>query len=145
MSKFLIIFGRFADLEKFSPLITDRVRSTWEGYVLTRVCPSINLSIHTQGGTSARSSWGGGGVPHLGYLPIRPGRGGYPTSGTPPSYLAGGGGGTLMGGYPTSGTPPGPGQGYPDRGVPHLRYPPVRPGQGGTRWRGGWYPTSGST
>ena len=28
-------------------LITDRVRSTGEGYVLTRVSPSIHLSVHT--------------------------------------------------------------------------------------------------
>ena len=52
------------------------------------------------GGTRARSSWGypdgGGGVPHLGYPPVRPGRGGTPA-----------------GGYPTSDTPP-----------------PVRPGRG---------------
>ena len=27
--------------------ITDRERSTREGYVLTRVCPSIRLSVHT--------------------------------------------------------------------------------------------------
>ena len=102
--------------------VTDRVRS----YVLTRVCPSINLSVHTWGGggggTPARSSWVGypdRGVPHLGY--------------PPQSDLA-------------------------DGGVPHLRYPPgqtwlggtpprvpppVRPAWGGTP--AGGYPTSSST
>ena len=63
-----------------------------EGYVLTRVC----LSVDTWGGTPARSSRGGTpggvpqwGVPHLGYPPVEPGRGypdcgGYLTSGSPP-------------------------------------------------------------
>ena len=44
-------------------IFTDRVRSTREGYVLTRVCPSIVLSVHTwgRGGSSQ-----GGGVPQPG-------------------------------------------------------------------------------
>ena len=69
-----------------------------ECYVLTRVC----LSVHTYGGTLARSRWGGGvpwpgpggtparGVPHLGHPspcrawlggtpPVRPGLGGTPS------------------------------------------------------------------
>ena len=28
-------------------IFTDRVRGTGEGYVLTRVCQSIRLSVHT--------------------------------------------------------------------------------------------------
>ena len=113
-------------------LITDRVRSTREGNVLIRVCPSIHPSIHLSvhiwgGGTRARSR----GYPARGRtLP------GYLTSGTAPSDLAGG--------YFARGTPPWvppvrPGQrGYPSRG-----YPPVGPGQGGTLLGG--YPTSGTT
>ena len=48
--------------------ITDRVRSTREGYVLGRVCPSVCLS--TPGG--GYPSPGPGGVP-------QPGPGGYPS------------------------------------------------------------------
>ena len=55
-------------------IFTDRVRSTREGYVLTRVCPSV--CPHLRG-----VPWPGpaGGV-----------SGGYPTLGTTPSDLAGG-------------------------------------------------------
>ena len=62
-------------------IFTDRVRSTREGYVLTRVCPSVCQSTPS----------GGGGYPSQ----VQLGEGGYPC-----------------------------------RGVPHLRYPLVRPGQG---------------
>ena len=57
--------------------ITDRVRST-----TGRLCFDTCLSVcpHLGGGTPARSRWGGG------YLS----RGGYPTTGTSPSDLAGG-------------------------------------------------------
>ena len=107
--------------------ITDHVRSTREGYVLTRVCPSICLSTpRRRGGTPARFRQGE--VPQPGGVPEPGPGGGYPTSGTPPpSDLAGGG--TLTGGYLAGG--------YPNRGVPHLRYPPVRPGQGGVPRPGG--------
>ena len=49
-----------------NPFITARVRSTREGNVLTRVCPSINLSVHGGGGQSSRGGvrssrgWGRG-------------------------------------------------------------------------------------
>ena len=103
-----------------SCLVTDRVRSTREGYVLARVCPSIHPSICPHlGGVPPPGPAGGVprqerdtpmGVPHLGYphqtWPGGTPTGGYPTSGTPLSDLAGG---------------------YPDGGVPHLGYPP-RPG-----------------
>ena len=90
-------------------IFTDRVRSTREGYVLTRVSSSIHPSVcpHLGGvtepgpggrGTPAKSMWGGGllgvtppqvppsdlGVPHLRYLSSDLVRGvptgGYPTS-----------------------------------------------------------------
>ena len=109
-----------------------------EGYVLTRVCPSVCLSTpggvpwpgpDGRGGTPARSSegyplgtphqtWPGvsllGGVPHLRYPPSDlagrvPLPGGYPTSGTPHQIWPGG--------TPTGDTPP---------QVPHMR-----PGRGG--------------
>ena len=82
-----------------------------------------------------------GGVPHLGYPPIRPGQGG-----TPPqvlscqTWLGGTLPGPVRGGYPTLGTPPSD----LARGVPHLGYSPVRPGWGVPR-RGGGYPISSST
>ena len=61
--------------------VTDRVRSTKEGYVLTRVCPSIRLSVHIGGGYPGQVQQEG--VSHLGYPP--------PTSdlagGTPPWVL----------------------------------------------------------
>ena len=65
-------------------IVTDRVRSAREGNVLTRVCPSICLSV-PGGSTWARSSWVGG-------YPCQVQPEWYPTSGTPPppSDLAGG-------------------------------------------------------
>ena len=39
---------------------TARVRSTREGNVLTRVCPSTNLSVHGGGGGSGPAGGGGG-------------------------------------------------------------------------------------
>ena len=42
-------------------IFIDRVRSTREGYVLTRVCPSIILSVHTWWGRGTPG--GGGGTP----------------------------------------------------------------------------------
>ena len=81
-------------------VFTARVRSTREGNVLTRVCPSINLSVHRGGypypimlcniSQNAMRQWGGTRTPP----------GGVPGSGTP-------------GGVPGSGTPPG--GGYPGR------------------------------
>ena len=68
-------------------IITDRVRSTREGYVLTRVCPSINLSVHRQVQL-------GGGLPLLG--------GGYPCWGVP---LLGYPLSDLAMGYPNRGVP----------------------------------------
>ena len=85
-------------------LVTARVRSTREGNVLTRVCPSINLSVHRGGypypimlcniSQNAMRQPGGypdppppGGVPRSGYPP----GGGYRGPGTPP------GGGTRVG------------------------------------------------
>ena len=88
-------------------VITARVRSLLEGIVLTRVCPSTNLSVHRGGypypmmlcniSQNAMRQWRGG---YSG-----PPLGGVPGSGTPP------------GGYPGPGTPPG---GYldPPNGVP---------------------------
>ena len=70
--------------EIYSPgyknFITARVRSTREGNVLTRVCPSINLSVHRGGGVpishnalqhfpECHEAAGGGGVPRSGYPP----------------------------------------------------------------------------
>ena len=128
-------------------IFTDRVRSTREGYVLTRVCPCIHppsvcLSTPGGGGVLHPGPDGGGGVPWPG-----PGRGvpmprGHSTSGTPgqtwpggtparvvpppPSDLAGG---TLLGGTPTGGTPA--------RGYPTSYTPPSDLAEGGS-----WYPTS---
>ena len=112
--------------------VTDRVRSTREGYVLTRVC----LSVHTWGGTPARSRRGGG-------YPSQVQVGGYPSQ-----VQAGGGGvpqpGPGKGGCPSQVQVGGPHLGYPPSdlaggglpqwGVPHLRYPPIRPGQGVPQW-----------
>ena len=126
-------------------IITDRVRSTREGYVLTRVCPSVcpHLGVPWPGpagggGDRVPQPGPGEGVPWWGGTPpqVLPpsdlARGypnwGYPTSGTPPTIGPGCGGGTLMGGDPTSGTPIRPGW-----GVPHLRYPSIRPGWGTRR------------
>ena len=79
-------------------IFTDRVRSTREDYVLTRVCPSIHPSVcpHLGGGypgqvgrggvTPARSSWvegvplPGGTLPQV--PPWQTWPGGYPTSGS---------------------------------------------------------------
>ena len=107
-------------------LITARVHSTREGNVLTRVCPSTNLSVH------------GGGYPYpimlcnISQNAMRQRRG-VTRSGTPP------------GGVPGSGTPPGGTRsGIPPWGRGGGRYLPwgVRypsPG-GGTRVR---YPPGG--
>ena len=124
-----------------------------EGNVLTRICPSINLSVHrgvpishsalqhfpeshgadTGGRYPARSSWGG-------WYPA--GVGGTLPGGTllGGSLLGGGGtlpGGTLPGGYPVGGTLPGvpcwgvPCGGYPAGGYPGRVPPPARSGWGG--------------
>ena len=110
--------------------ITDRVRSTREGYVLTHVCPSIHPSVcwypparSSQGqGTPARSRWGGGGG-----SPARSSWGGGVT------HLARGG--TLA--RSRQGVPRGthqPGMGYPMAGVQppspqHGVLPPPSTGQ----------------
>ena len=73
-------------------IFTDRVRSTREGYVLTRVCPSICLST------------GGWGVPHLARGVPQPG----PARGAP--------GQVWWGGVPQGGVPPG--RGYPQQWYP---------------------------
>ena len=90
--------------------ITDRVRSTRECYVLTRVCPSTHPSVCPHlGGYPGQVQTGGGGYPsqvQAGGTPARsrqgvpqPGpAGGYPTLGTPHQ--------TWPGGYPTSGPAP---------------------------------------
>ena len=114
-------------------IFTDRVRSTTEGHVLTRVCPSICLSTP------------GGGVPQPGPAGGYPDGGGYPTSGTPvrPGQGVPHLGYThwtwlrvphlryplldLDGGVPCLGYPPpiGPDQGgYPDGGTPPQVPPP---------------------
>ena len=63
-------------------IFTDRVRSTREGYVLTRVCPSVCLST---GGYPSQVWWG---VPEVGYPPP-PSRDGVPPArsngGVPPA------------------------------------------------------------
>ena len=98
-------------------IITDRVRSTREDYVLTRVCPSIHPSVclSTPGGYPSQVQTGGypsqvqvggtparcWGVPHLGY---------------PLSDLAGG---ILCQGVPHLGYPPQPGPTVPV-GAPRL-------------------------
>ena len=131
-------------------IITDRVRST-TGRLCFDSCLSICLSTPGEGVPQpgpgglgdtpprvppVRPGQGvphlryprsdlAGGVPHLGYRPHQTWPGGYPTSGTPLSDLAGG---YPDRGYPTSGTPPsdlGKG-GYP----PWVPPAPVRPGRG---------------
>ena len=102
-------------------LVTDRVRSTREGYVLTRVCPSVHN--RGGGGTPARSNWGvlqlaGGGagrVPQPGSVegvgyPSRVQMGRYPGQVHP-----GGGGypGQVWRGIPWPGLIPLPTQGVP--------------------------------
>ena len=134
--------------KNWSCFITDRVRSTREGYVLTRVCPSIHPPVCLStlgggGGTPARSRWGGQ-VPQPGPT------GGYPTSGT--SHRAWPGEGVpLLEGTPPQVPPIRPGGGTPGGGVPHLRFSPVGPGWGGVSHLGyplvgpGWgYPTRGT-
>ena len=99
-------------------IITDRVRSTREGYVLTRVCPSVCLSTPGRGYPGQVQP---GGVPQPG-----PGEGTTARSrygGTPM-------GGTQIGGTPTGGTLPWVPPIRPGRGYPTLGIPPVRPGQG---------------
>ena len=86
--------------------ITDRVRSSREGYVLTRVCPSVH-------------NWGRG-VPQPG-----------PDGGIPQPGPDGGGGTPIQ---PWRGVPhPALDKGstpiQPWMGVHHLRYPPPPPGQ----------------
>ena len=49
-----------------STIVTDRVRSTREGYVLTRVCPSICLSTGGEGVPQPGPAGGGGG-----YSPVQ--------------------------------------------------------------------------
>ena len=109
-------------------IVTDRVRSTREGYVLTRVCPSIHPSVCPHlggGGTPARSRQRE--YPSQVQVEGTP-TGGYPTSGTPHQTWPGG---TRPGGYPTSGTPPvRPGQGGTLTGGTPPQVPPVRPGWG---------------
>ena len=131
-----------------SIIVTDRVRSTrWE------VIVSLCLSVHTCGGTPARSRWGGEGtpawssqvptcqtwpgvpcqgVPHLGYpcscqvqAGCTPARSswGVPHLGYPHQTWPEG---YPAGGYPTLGTPFRPGQGYPSSSTPS----PIRPDQG---------------
>ena len=122
-------------------VFTARVRSTREGNVLTRVCPSINLSVHRGGypypimlcniSQNAMRQWGG--VP------------GPPRGGTRVRYPPGGVPGPPVGGVPGSGTPPGDTRvRYPPRGGIWVRYPPggtrVRYPPGGTRVR---YPPGG--
>ena len=117
---------------------TDRVRSTREGYVLTRVCPSVILhSVCPHLG-------GGGGYPSQAQL-----EGGYSSqvqAGGYPSQVWGGGGGGVsqpgpdrgVWGYPTSGIPPSDlARGYPDGGTPPWVLHPVTPGCGGTPMGGG--------
>ena len=81
-------FCSYSKMERFFLFITDRVRSTRERYVLTRVCPSVCL--FTPGGGAP---WPGParGVPQPGGYPSQV-RGGVPHLGypLPPSDLAGG-------------------------------------------------------
>ena len=91
--------------------ITDRVRSTREGYVLTRVCPSVC----PQGGNPARSRQRGEGVPQPG--------------------LDGGGWAGVPWPGPTGGVPwPGPTWGVPKVGSPleGMGYPQPARSDGGT-------------
>ena len=125
-------------------IFTARVRSTREGNVLTRVCPSINLSVHRGGypypimlcniSQNAMRQRGGGGTrtppPPGGYPGQVPPRGGTqvrypPWGGTQVRYPPGG--------YPSQ-VPPRGGtwvRNPPPGGVPKSGTPP--PGGGGTR------------
>ena len=131
-------------------LITARVRSTREGNVLTRVCPSINLSVHRGGGVPISHN----ALQHfpecheaVGGYPDPPG--GVPGSGTPPGGYPGQVPPRVPGpprGVPRSGTfPPGGTQVryHPPGGGTRVRYPPggvPGPPRGGTRVR---YPPGG--
>ena len=142
-------------------IFTDRVRSTREGYVLTRVCPSICLStpwggeypsqVQVRGDTQARSRWGGypsqvqagRGYPsqvQAGRGVLQPGPGGR---GTPPQVPPCW---TWLGEYPTGWVPH---LGYPPSdlagGVPWWEVPlplPIRPGWGVPQLGGGTPPIS---
>ena len=111
--QFIFYFWTGRCLNKLTGFVTARVRSTREGNVLTRVCPSINLSVHRGGYpypimlcNISQNAMRQRGVPGSGP------RGGVPG---PPR------------GVPGSGTP---------RGGTRVRYPPG----GGTRVR---YPPRG--
>ena len=120
-------------------IFTARVRSTREGNVLTRVCPSIILSVHRGGGVSISHN-------ALQHFPECHEVGGYPgqvppLTGYPPRGVPGSG--TPPGGVPRSGTPPwggtrvrSPPGGYPGQVPPRPGTPPG----GGTRVR---YPPGG--
>ena len=126
--------------------ITARVRSTREGNILTRVCPSINLSVHRGGypypivlcniSQNAMRQRGGTQTPPGGYPGQVPPRGvpgsGTPRGGTQVRYPPGGvpGSGTPPGGYPGQ-VPPG-GEGVPRSGTPPGGYPDPPP-RGGTQ------------
>ena len=120
----LSVLRSVIDKAPCSNVVTARVRSTREGNVLTRVCPSINLSVHR------------GGYPYPIMLcnisqnamsPGTPPPGGYRGLGTPPR------------GVPRSGYPPWGGTEVwvPPRGGTQVRVPPP---QGGTQVR---YPPGG--
>ena len=129
-------------------LITARVRSTREGNVLTRVCPSIHPSVCPRGGgypypimlcNISQNAMRQGGY-------LAPPGGGYQGPGTPwggtevwvPPLGGYRGLGTPPGGYRGLGTPPGGGTEVwvPPRGVPRFGYPPG----GGTKV---WVPPPG--
>ena len=104
-----------------------------EGYVLTRVCPSV--CPHLGGGVPQPGPDGGvypsqGDTP-LWVPPVGPGHGGTPAGGVPHlRYPLS----DLAGGYPTLGTPPvGPGWGVPLLGgtPPRVPLPSIGPGRGG--------------
>ena len=111
-------------MEKADSLLPTAYVVRREGYVLTRVCPSVcPHPAPGEGGTPARSRWGGYpsqvqlGVPHLGYPHCQ-------TWSGVPQWVP-----NLR--YPSIR----PGQEVPWQGVPHLRYPP-------SDLPGGMYPTS---
>ena len=99
-------------------MFTDRVRSTREGYVLTRICPSVCLSTGgypgqvQMGGTPARSD---GGVPQPGptgtWGGVPPAGMGYPKPGLTGGILARSDRGVPEVGYPLAG------MGYPKPGL----------------------------
>ena len=132
-----------------------------EGYVLTRVCPSIDPSVCLStprggypsqvqtgggrgvylsqvqgGGTPPHRTWLGGTPPWV--LPIRPGQGGIlmgvPHFGYPPVRC---GWGVSLLGVPHLGYPPSDlARGVTPAGVPHLMYPPLSDLAGGYPDRG---------